>query len=62
MINQDIRLIRILRNMKWQEYKGNLNALLEACSIMEISRKEYSVIYKTINDFITVMEEECLNV
>jgi len=53
MINQDIRLIRILRNMKWQKCKGNLIGLLEACRIMEISEENHDIIHEAIYDFIT---------
>jgi len=62
MINQDIRLIRILRNMKWQECKGNLIGLLEACSIVEVSEENHDIIHEAIYDFITKMEKKHLNI
>ncbi|GAJ03765.1 unnamed protein product, partial [marine sediment metagenome] len=56
-MNEDVRLIRILRSMKWQECKGNLCGLIETCRIMEVSRENCDIIHEVIYDFIQKMEK-----
>lgn len=59
-MNENARLIRILRNMKWQECKGVLAGLLETCDVSEIPRDKNDELHAKICNFIEEMEADLL--